>query len=51
MLMMQIALSAMSVTEGKFILVLIMATTPVALSLFLYDTWDALRALENQSTP
>lgn len=51
MLLMQIALTAMSVTQGDFIWVLIMATSPVALSLFLYDFWDALRALDNQSTP
>jgi hypothetical protein len=51
MLLMQIALTAMSVTKGDFIWVLIAATSPVALSLFLYDFWDALRALDNQSKP
>ena len=51
MLLMQIAITAMAVTKGDFIWVLVMATTPVALSLFLYDFWDALRALDNQSAP
>ena len=51
MLMMQIALTTRSIVEGGFIWVLVMAATPVAVSLFLYDLWDALRAVDNQSTP
>lgn len=50
MLLMQIALTTMSLTEGNFIWALVMATTPVAMSLFLYDVWDATRAYEAQAT-
>ena len=50
MLMMEIALTAIRVTGGDFIHVLIMATTPVAVSLFMYDLWDALRALDDRAT-
>ncbi len=50
MLMMEIALTAMQVTGGDFVHVLIMAATPVAVSLFLYDFWDALRALDDHAT-
>jgi hypothetical protein len=49
MLMMEIALTAIQVTGGEFINVMIMAASPVALSLFLYDFWDALRALDDRA--
>jgi hypothetical protein len=50
MLLMSIALTAITVTGGNFIHVIIMAASPVSISLFLYDIWDALRALDARST-
>ncbi|MDE0951151.1 MAG: hypothetical protein OSA45_07765 [Halioglobus sp.] len=50
LLLMSIALTAISITGDGFIHVIIMAATPVAVSLFLYDFWDALRALDERAT-
>lgn len=47
LLLMEIALTAIQVTGGDFIHVMILAASPVATSLFLYDFWDALRALDD----
>lgn len=46
MLLMEIALIPMSVAGGEIIGVLVMASMPVGIALFLYDFWDALRALD-----
>ena len=46
---MSIALTAITVTGTEFIHVIIMAATPVSVSLFMYDIWDALRALDARS--
>lgn len=49
LLLMQIAITSMSITPGEFIWVLVMAASPVGMSLFLYDLWDALRALDRKT--
>jgi hypothetical protein len=49
MLLMEIALTAIATTGRDFIHIIIMAAMPVTVSLFLYDVWDALRALDSHA--
>jgi len=46
MLLMEIALIAIQITQDGFMGVMIMAAAPISISLLLYDYWDALRALD-----
>lgn len=50
LLLMEIALTAIQVSGGTFVWVMVMAAAPVSFSLFLYDFWDALRALDVTNT-
>jgi len=50
LLLMEIALTAIQVNGASIIHVMILAATPVSLALFLYDYWDALRALDDTAT-
>lgn len=47
LLLMAIAVTAIAATGAGFIHVMVMASFPVSVSLFLYDFWDALRALDD----
>jgi len=48
MLMMNIALIAINVVVPNLTGILVLASSPVMLSLLLYDFWDAMRAVEEQ---
>jgi len=48
MLMMNIALIAISVVVPNLTGILVLASSPIMLSLLLYDFWDAMRAVEEQ---
>ncbi len=48
MLLMQIALIAISVVTPEYSGILVLASSPIMLSLILYDFWDALKAIEDQ---
>ncbi len=47
LMLMEIAMIAISVTGGDFFTVLIVAAFPIAIALFLYDGWDAMRAADS----
>lgn len=48
MLMMNIALIAINVVVPNLTGILVLASSPIMLSLILYDFWDAMRAMEEQ---
>lgn len=48
MLLMNIALIAISVVTTAYSGILALASSPIMLSLILYDFWDAMRAIEEQ---
>ena len=48
LLLMDIAVAAMRPSGDDLSQTMIMASTPIAISLVLYDFWDALRAVDHR---
>ena len=48
MLLTQIAIIALAISNTGIITVMVMASAPIILALVIYDFWDAMRALDEQ---
>lgn len=46
MLLTQIGIIALALSQENIVLVLVMASAPIVLALVIYDFWDAVRALD-----